>query len=86
MITEALLSVVVGLVEWIVSITPTFGVELDLDLAGFFEDVGENAQRLNGWFPVATLAICIGILLAVQAITTVWGFVLWLYHQFWGSS
>lgn len=86
MITETLLGVVMGLVRWVVDITPTFGIQLDLDIAGGLEQLGGIAYTMNGWFPIDTLAVCLVLLIGVQIVLTLWGFVVWLYHQFWGSD
>lgn len=86
MITETLLAVALGLVNWIVWLVPDFGLELALDLAGAFGTMAEVAGTLNGWVPVAYLAAGLALLLGIQAAMTIWGFIVWLYHQFWGSN
>lgn len=86
MITEALLAIVMGLVNWIVSIVPDFGLDVDLDLAQSFQLLGGYAYTMNGWFPVAILGGAVVLVLITQMGVTVWGFIVWLYHQFWGSN
>lgn len=86
MITETLLAVATGLVTWFVSLIPDFGLSLDLDISGDLQQLGSLAFTLDGWFPVTVLVVCLVIVFGVQAAMTVWGFIVWLYHQFWGSS
>lgn len=86
MITETLLAVALGLVEWIVSITPDFGLDLSLDIASNLAYIGGLAYTMNAWLPVDTIVICLVLLFGVQVVLTLWGFVVWLYHQFWGSN
>lgn len=87
MITEILVTLVVNFVEWFVSLVPDFGLTLnELDLGGAWYGVGEGAATLNGWLPVTVVAMCAVIFLGTQVVMSVWGFIVWLYHQFWGSD
>lgn len=87
MITEALLGMVVDLVEWLVTLLPDFGVDLStLDFAGAWESIAGAALALNGWVPVTVQLGVAAMLLVVLVAMSGWGLVVWVYHQFWGSD
>lgn len=77
----------VGFVDWFVSLIPDFGLSLNtLDFSAVWESFGEKAAALNGWFPIVAVGAALGVYLTVQVVMSVWGFIVWLYHQFWGSD
>ena len=87
MITQVLLTLTVNFVEWFVALVPDFGLSLKtLDLSGAFEGIGEKASALNGWLPVTAMLGALAVYLTVQVGMSVWGLVVWVYHQFWGSE
>lgn len=86
MIVEVLVQLACGVLGWVVSITPDFGLDLHLNMADAFEQLGNFASMLDSWFPVTTLGGCLAGLLILQAVLTVWGAIVWMYHQFWGAS
>lgn len=87
MVTEALLSLAAGLVAWFVSLIPDFGLSLGaLDLSAMWTGLGEKVSALNGWVPVTAMVAALVIYLTVQVVMSVWGLVVWIYHQFWGSD
>lgn len=87
MITETLLRVAVGLVSWFASIVPDFGLDLgSLDVGAFWADLGARVAALNGWVPVLAAGGVAVAFLIVQVAMSVWGLVVWVYHQFWGSD
>lgn len=87
MVVEALLSIVMNLVEFFVSLVPDFGLDLgDIDVAGAVDAIGNGAAGLNGYVPF-TVAIGVAVMLLIlQIAMSGWGFIVWLYHQFWGSD
>lgn len=87
MITEILVTLVVNFIEWFVSLVPDFGLSLnELDFGDTWSSLGAGAAALNGWLPVLVVASSAGIFLGVQVVMSVWGFIVWVYHQFWGSD
>lgn len=87
MIIEAVLGVIVGLIEWLVSIFPTFGLDLsEVDIASAVESVATAAAALDGWAPVDESLVAFASLLTLQVAISAWGLLVWVYHQFWGSS
>lgn len=87
MITETLLAVVMAFVKWFVGLVPDFGLDLSgIDMGSTFQQIGSGAAALNGWVPVVTLLGVLVVYLIVQVAMSVWGFILFVYHQFWGSE
>lgn len=87
MIVEALVTLAVSFVEWFVSIVPTFGLDFTgIDMAGLWESIGSQVSALNGWLPVVAMGIALAAYLTVQVVMSVWGLIVWIYHQFWGSE
>lgn len=87
MVTEVLLTLVVGFVEWFVGLVPDFGLTLNtLDLAGVWSGLGTAASGLNGWVPLTAMVGSLVAYLTVQVVMSVWGLIVWVYHQFWGSD
>lgn len=87
MITEILVTLVVNFVEWFVSLVPDFGLSLNhLDFGDTWASLGSAASALNGWVPVLVVAGCAVVFFGVQVVMSVWGLIVWVYHQFWGSD
>lgn len=85
-IVETLFRIVLGLVSWIASIIPDFGLNLELNLAGALAQLASALAAVNGWVPMNTLLLSVVMLFIVQIVVSLWGFIVWIYHQFWGSS
>lgn len=89
MVTEALLGVVMGLLGWLGSLIPDNLLGSGYDpgsLADFFEYMADATGLLNDWFPLGVLIACIMAVAIAVGGSTIWGFLVWLFHQFWGSS
>lgn len=86
MIVETAVGMAMAFLGWIVSITPDFGLNLDVDLAEWFETLGTYAARFSGYLPVAVVGASVAAVLIVQVVASAWSFIVWLYHQFWGSD
>lgn len=87
MITESLLAIVMGSVEWFAGLVPDFGLDLStLDLTSVWQSLGSGVAALNGWVPALVALGCLGTLLSVQVGVSGWGLLVWVYHQFWGSE
>lgn len=85
MIVLAIVVVVVGLVLGLVGNLPTY----TLDLSQVQQDasqIGAWASALNGYAPIVQLGAAIGILLGLKLALLGWHTVVFIYHQFWGSS
>lgn len=84
MITEFFIDLTCGIVAGFLSLMP----QASLDLSGL-EDVGNIIGRvgpMNEFFPVVTLGACLGLVLAVKFYMLGYHLVMFVYHQFWGSS
>lgn len=85
MITAWLLGLLLGTLSGMLGLIPG-GV---LDMSGMVANVSmisSLAGTLNGYFPLVTLGICLGVVLGLKLLMMGWRLVLFVYHQFWGSS
>lgn len=87
MITESLLGIATSLVEWFAGLVPDFGLDLStLDLTAAWVALGMGVAALNGWVPALLAFGELAMLLSLQVAMSVWGLIVWIYHQFWGSG
>lgn len=85
MITEALLSLVVATLTGMLNLAPTW----TFDMSGISTNAGSIAGLVsawNGYFPVVTFGTCLGLVFGFKVGMLGWRFILFVYHQFWGSS
>lgn len=85
MVTEAIVSALVGILEGLVSPLPTY----TLDTASFNTtavSVGSIASVLNGYAPIAQVGIGLAVVLGLKLALLTWQVVVFIYHQFWGSN
>lgn len=85
MITQGVLSVVLGLVSGLVSLLPQFSVTLD-SAAAAAQTTGSTVGMLNGYFPVATVGGCLVAVFGFKVFMAAYRVVFFVYHQFWGSD
>lgn len=85
MITEFLLETVVGIVLGLVQMTPASTVDYS-QLHDQSQQVGALASALNGYTPVAQVGAALVLLVALKLALLAWQGVMFIYHQFWGSS
>lgn len=85
MITEALIRAAVAVILGMASVLPrhTFDVTA---MADTFGQVASYAGGLNGYAPVLQLGLAVGLLASLKLALMAWNVVLFIYHQFWGSS
>ncbi|NYI41412.1 hypothetical protein [Demequina lutea] len=88
MIVESLYSGAVAFVVWLANLLPNVSVAaLDpTSIAQYVTYLTGGFGPLAGWAPMALAFACLGVLMAVEGAVTVWGFAVWIYHQFWGAS
>lgn len=85
MVTEAILGVLAGIVNGLLSLVPAWAPDTS-SLSVTTASVGAWAFAWNGYFPVAVLGVCLGIVLAFKIALLAWRLITFGYHQFWGSS
>lgn len=85
MVTEALISVLVGITNGLLSLIPAWKPDTAA-LTSQAGSVGGWAFAWNGYFPVAVLGVCLVIIFAVKVALTGARAILFVYHQFWGAS
>lgn len=85
MITEWLIQLVGGIAAALVSLLPSMGWEQS-DFADASNGWGISAAGLNAYIPVTTMFTVAGLLVLVWVGMAAWNGIVWLYHQFWGSS
>lgn len=79
MILDALIGLVVAILEGILAMLPSF--TLGVDLTAFGELAGQGAGIIGAAFPVAALGICILALVAVRVGSTLWNLVVFIYDR-----
>ena len=87
MITEALLSVVTSIVSWVATLMPDIDLGIDasaIDSLG--GTLGSAVGFLALWVPVSLVVGGVSAILALEGLVAIWGFIVWVYHQFWGAS
>jgi hypothetical protein len=85
-ITDALISGFLGFVSGFLSLVPSFGIPGIPNFNDFGVTIGVQLGQVNRFVPLADLFIIIGLALLIAIAMTVWHGVLFVYHQFWGSS
>ncbi len=81
MITDAIISIVTAILSGILSLLPVW-VPPDMLTETWPGDIASVAHWLNGYFPIYTLGICLGIILALRALLAVWVIAVWVYDRF----
>jgi hypothetical protein len=84
-ITEALLNVLVGVVQGFGSLLPTYTVDVSGLTAGA-TSVGGLAASMNGYAPVLVLGVALAVVFGYWLALLAFRGVVWLYHQVWGSD
>lgn len=84
MILDLLLELFATIVAGFLSLTPSvsFSAESLLPIAAAVQGVG----AANEYFPVHTLGLCLGVVFGLKVLMLGYRLVLFIYHQFWGSS
>lgn len=78
MITDFIVSMLLGVVRGVFSIIPAWSVDTStIDSA---KQAGLGAGSLDGWFPETFLFACLTVVLAVRLWFLVWNGVQWVYH------
>lgn len=85
MITFALVALFLGTITGMLNIAPTATIDVS-SLATNAATISSLAGTLNGYFPLVTLGVCIGIVLGLKVFMLGYRLVLFIFHQFWGSS
>lgn len=82
MITEWIITVFLASIDALFSLFPSFTVPTFDSPTGAFAKIG----TLNKLFPVTTLILCILAAVTIMVALYLWDAILFIYHQFWGSS
>jgi len=85
MITAALFDAASRILAGLFALVPS----TDLDSSAFGNAgsaVGGAIFGFNDYFPTVTFFQALAVVLAVWAVLGVWNLIVWVYHQFWGSS
>lgn len=79
MIIDAIVSVVVGIFTGVLGLLPSY--ELPDSITNLGSSVGEAVGTLNGVFPVGTLGVCIGLMIAARLFLFAFGLAVWVYEH-----
>lgn len=85
MITAALLVLTLATVTGLLNIAPVASIDVSA-LAVNASTVAGLGGTLNGYFPVVTLGVCLGIVFGLKVFMLGYRLVLFIFHQFWGAS
>lgn len=84
MITELLLLALIPMLTGMLGAIPASTV--DLGSLAVVVRIADSAAMLNGFFPVATLGTCLGLIFGLKTFMFGYRIVLFVFHQFWGSD
>ena len=85
MVVNLLLGLVVGIVLGLIEPLPTYTLDVEL-LTVQAEQVGAMASSLNGYVPVTQIGLALLLLVGLKLALLLWQTLVFIYHQFWGSS
>jgi hypothetical protein len=74
-----------GLLHLIFTALPTWNIDWD-HFGADLGEVGRYAQSLNAWFPVNTMAVCMGLLIGARLGLFSWTLVLFIYNRIPGKA
>lgn len=80
MITDAFISFFTTVVGGIFGLLPTW----DVTVGSFVElgsAIGKAGSMFSQWFPVGTLALCIGVLTAARIALSGWNVIVWIWEK-----
>lgn len=83
MILDAIIGLIVGVLEGLLGLLPAFDISSTFASAG--ATLGNAAGQLNAILPVSTMGVCIAALLALQLALFVWDVVVFIYDRFPGK-
>jgi len=83
-ITDLIISALLGGLNAILSLLPDYALPTVIESAGL--RLGTYAAKADALFPFLTVAQITGLALALRLLMSGYDFLVWLYHQFWGSS
>jgi len=79
-IIDSVLGLIVNLIRGLFDLIPVWSPDLG-SLNVSFHRVGQAAGILNGYFPIAVLAIGLGIIFAARLIIAAWYLLVWIYEK-----
>lgn len=85
MITAALLEAAARVLASLFALVPDVALDVD-DFGNVGTMLGSSAFGFNDYFPVTALFGAVALLLTVWFSMAAWNAIVWVYHQFWGSS
>lgn len=81
MIIDLIISIVCGLLGAILSALPAFTLPSFLT-STWPADLSAWVGQINGYFPIYTVGLCLGVILGLRALLAVWAIAVWLYERF----
>jgi hypothetical protein len=84
-ITSTLLVLCLSTLTGLLNIAPVAAIDVS-GLAVNVSTVAGLAGTLNGYFPLVTLGVCLGIVFGLKVFMLGYRLVLFVWHQFWGAS
>jgi hypothetical protein len=84
-VTEFVLECLFGLIRGLIALGPTYTPPI-AEAARQAETVGGTAAGLGGYVPVGQLALVLALLVVAKLALLAWQLIVFIYHQFWGSS
>ncbi len=79
MIVDALIGFCVGILRVLVELLPTWSPPTEP--GSFGTSAGGMVGMLSGYFPILTLAVCLGVVFGVKILASVWQAVVFIYDR-----
>lgn len=79
MITEQVMGLLTGILNGLLSLMPGWSVDLTA-VSGSGASIGSNAYRINEWFPVDILAVCLVLIFTVDIGVAAWRLLVFVYE------
>lgn len=83
MVTDAILGALFAGIGALLSLFPTFTLPT---IDGSHNQAILAVAQLNRVVPISTVIEALLAVLGVRLLLSGWDFVVWIYHQFWGSD
>lgn len=85
MITDLIITAVLGGINALLSLMPNWQLPTATE-NGFGGQIGQYAAMVDEFFPISTIVQIFLSWLGLRLLLAGWDFIVFVYHQFWGSN
>lgn len=86
MVTDAIFGVLFSGLSALLSLLPVWSLPTATDSTGPLGSILRAIITVDAVVPIRTAATALAASLALLLLLYAWDFLVWVYHQFWGSS